>query len=89
MKMNAFIIFNWILILVNIEKTLNGICGTDKLKIKPISINVPELAKKNLLNADTYKPIAIGYDFSTLTRPSSMSTTIFSKIKTLLKETRE
>ena len=89
MKMNAFIIFNWVLILVNIEKTLNGICGTDKLKIKPISINVPELANKNLLNADTYKPIAIGYDFSTLTRPSSMSTTIFSKIKTLLKETRE
>ena len=39
-----------------------------------------------MLNAaGTYQPITIGYDFSTLNRPRSMSTEIFNNIKSLMR----
>ena len=86
--------FSCILILfLNIGIVLNHACGTDKLKINLNSLKVPSkekrIAKLSKLNAGNYEPIKIGYDFSTLNKPSSMSNTIFNNIKSLLQETRE
>ena len=73
---------------------LNHRCGADKLKIDLNSLKKPSKAKRisnlsKLNAAGTYQPITIGYDFSNLNRPPSMSTEIFNNIKSLLKETRE
>ena len=38
--------------------------------------------------ATSYTPISIGYDFTTLEKPSSMSSSTFSNVKSLLQETR-
>ena len=86
--------FSLILILfLNIGIVLNHACGTDKLKLNLNSLKVPSkekrIAKLSKLNAGNYEPIKIGYDFSTLNKPSSMSNTIFNNIKSLLQETRE
>ena len=73
---------------------LNHRCGADKLKIDLNSLKKPSKTKRisnlsKLNAAGTYQPITIGYDFSTLNRPRSMSTEIFNNIKSLLKETRD
>ena len=38
--------------------------------------------------ADGYTPIKIGYDFTTLQRPSSMTTSTYSLVKSILQQTR-
>ena len=79
-----------ILILIKISFTYNYKCGTDKFKLKPKSINLTPLLQKSSIkkeNAGAYNPIKIAYDFTTLKKPSSMSSTVFSNIKALLQDT--
>ena len=86
--MKAFII----LILIQIDLIYNHICGTNKLKFKPKSIDLSSKIKNSSIKnvkSSSYTPIAIGYDFSTLSRPSSMTSTVFSNVKSLLQETRQ
>ena len=81
-----------ILILIQIDLIYNHICGTNKLKFKPKSIDLSSKIKKASIKnvkSSSYTPIAIGYDFSTLSRPSSMTSTVFSNVKSLLQETRQ
>ena len=78
------------LILINIELILGHFCGSDKLKIKQKPLNFKEIKTSSVTKstADSYTPIKIGYDFTTLKRPSSMTTSTFSTVKSILKETR-
>ena len=93
--MNVFPTFNLIslIIFINIEILLcNSKCGADKLKIRPKTLNLTSKIKTNLVkstNSNVYTPISIGYDFTTLQKPTSMTSSIFSKVKSLLQETRE
>ena len=87
-------ILSLILILfLNIGIAHNHRCGTDQLKINLTSLNVPSrlqrISKLSKLKVGNYEPLKIGYDFSIFHKPSSMSTTIFNNIKSLLQETRE
>ena len=83
-------IFILALILINIETILGGPCGTDKLKIspKPLDLKVNKAIPITKTTADGYTPIKIGYDFTTLQRPSSMTTSTYSLVKSLLQQTR-
>ena len=78
------------LILINIEVILGHFCGSDKLKIKqkPLAFKEVKTSSVTKSTADSYTPIKIGYDFTTLERPSSMTTSTFSTVKSILKETR-
>ena len=89
--MRGFLIPNIILIIINVEKIYSLKCGLEKIKIKPKSLNLTEnkVHKDSFLKASSYTPIAIGYDFTTLRPPSSMSSSTFSNLKSLLQETRE
>ena len=73
---------------INIEEILNWKCGTDNLKIRPKELKIKRL-NINPTGPTDYVPIAIGYDFTTLKKPDSMSDSIFSDVKKILKETRE
>ena len=89
--MRSFFIPNIILIIINVEEIHPLKCGSNMIKIKPKSLNVTEhkVHKNSALKSSSYTPIAIGYDFTTLKQPNSMSSSIFSKLKSLLQETRE
>ena len=89
--MKIFMFFNFVLIFVNLELIMSGKCGSDQLKLKPKALNLTEKIKPNLkkITADSYTPISIGFDFTSLERPRTMSSSTFSKVKSLLKETRE
>ena len=78
-----------VLILFNFEGTYCGKCGSDKLNIKPKQLDLKPEDKKNLASSTSYTPIKIGFDFTPLIKPSSMSNSTFSQIKLLLKETRK
>jgi leishmanolysin len=88
--MAEFCILILILILINIETILGGPCGADKLKIspKPLDLKVNKAIPITKTTADGYTPIKIGYDFTTLKRPSSMTTSTYSLVKSLLQQTR-
>ena len=77
------------LIFLNIEGAHSEKCGADKLKIKPRQLDLESQNKKNLASSNSYTPIKIGFDFTSFTKPSSMSSSIFSQIKAILKETRK
>ena len=62
--------------------------GTDNLKIQPKELKIKRL-NINPTGPTDYVPIVIGYDFTTLKKPDSMSDSIFSGVKKILKETRE
>ena len=83
-------IFILALILINIETILGGPCGADKLKIspKPLDLKVNKAIPITKTTADGYTPIKIGYDFTTLQRPSGMTTSTYSLVKSLLQQTR-
>ena len=83
-------IFILALILINIETILGGPCGADKLKIspKPLDLKVNKAIPITKTTADGYTPIKIGYDFTTLQRPSSMTTSTYSLVKSILQQTR-
>ena len=86
--MDAFKITNLLLIFLQIEIVFNFKCGTDSLKIKPKLLNIESKIKVSSITKDTtYTPIKIGYDFSLLTKPSSMPESTFETMKSILKET--
>ena len=87
MKTNKFLVI--VLIFLNIEGAYSEKCGADKLKIKPRQLDLESQNKKNLASSNSYTPIKIGFDFTSFTKPSSMSSSIFSQIKAILKETRK
>ena len=81
-----------ILLLININFIQSFKCGADKIKLNPQPITLKSINKNQNLakaNAESTKPIAIGYDFSTLQKPSSMSTTTYNNIKSALKGVSE
>ncbi len=71
---------------------VNGIntskCGADKLKLKPAIINSTNIYDKKA-TASGYQPIKIGADFTSFTKPNSMDTNIFNKVKNLILDTFE
>ena len=77
-------------LLINFGFMQSHWCGADKIKLNPKPIKLKQVKKNsnsNLkTNADSYRPLTIGYDFSTLQKPSSMSSSTFNNIKTKLKE---
>ena len=87
MKVYKFLVI--VFIVLNIEGTHSGKCGSDKLKIKPKQLDLKSENKKNLASSTSYTPIKIGFDFTSFTKPSSMSSSKFSRIKAILKETRK
>ena len=89
--MKTFVILNVLLIFINIELILTWKCGSDKLNIspKPLNSSMHKTKKNNALRASSYTPIKIGYDFTSLKRPSSMSSSVFTNVKSLLQETRK
>ena len=86
--MKAIIFLFLLLTFVNIGEILNWKCGTDNLKIQPNELKIKRL-NIDPTGPTVYVPIAIGYDFTTLKKPDSMSDSIFSDVKKILKETRE
>ena len=87
MKTNKFLVI--VLIFLNIEGAYSEKCGADKLKIKPKQLDLESQNKKNIASSNSYTPIKIGFDFTSFTKPSSMSSSTFSQIKAILKETRK
>ena len=77
-------------LLINFGFMQSHWCGADKIKLNPKPIKLKQVKKNsnsNLkTNADSYRPLTIGYDFSTLQKPSSMSSSTFNNIKSKLKE---
>ena len=91
--MRTFISLTSILIFINRGIILNHKCGADQLKLNPKPNKLTSKIKRNLIGSKvkskTYTPIKIGYDFSTLIKPNTMSESSFTNIKSILKETRE
>ena len=91
--MKSLKIFSLLLMLFNIEIIIcTSKCGTDTLKIRPKKFNMTSKVETSSIkstSSDSYTPIKIGYDFTTLKKPSTMNATIFSDVKSILKETRE
>jgi hypothetical protein len=73
-------------LLINICFIQNQKCGADQIKLKPKPISLKSRKTQNLskVKADSYSPLTIGYDFSTLQKPSSMSSSTFTTIKNSL-----
>ena len=87
--MKSIIFLSLLLIFIQVEAKYSTKCGTDKLKIRPKPINLSKSSKMGSISkATSYTPISIGYDFTTLEKPSSMSSSTFSNVKSLLQETR-
>ena len=87
--MKAFKIWTLLLIFIQIETVLNFKCGTNKLKIKPKRLNIKQnLKASSSLKAPAYTPLEMGFDFTTLQKPSSMSSSTFQNVKRILRETR-
>ena len=85
--MNAFKISNLLLILLQIEIAFNFKCGTSSLKKKPKLLKIESKIRGNSITKEsTYTPIKIGYDFTLLTKPSSMPESTFETMKSILKE---
>ena len=92
--MRTFISFTSLLIFINIGIVLSHKCGLEQIKLNPKTINITAInIKRNLvgskINAKSYSPIKIGYDFTNLKKPNTMSDSSFSNMKSILKETRE
>ena len=59
------------------------------MKIKPKHLNIKRNNETSSILKDTGdQPIEIAYDFTTLKKPSSMSSSIFETVKSILKDTR-
>ena len=61
-------------------------CGAGKLNIKPGIVNITEEENKRRL-AKEFTNIKIKVDYSSFTKPNSMDSDIFNKIKSLIEET--
>ena len=87
--MNAFQICILLLISIQIESVISFKCGTDSLKIEPKLLNEQKNNKTSSILKDTeYTPIKMAFDFTTLKKPSSMSSSTFEKVKSILIDTR-
>ena len=65
-------------------------CGANLIKTKPLELSPePELNKMSSAKATAseYQPIKIGFDFSSFIKPSSMSDSVYSQIKNIIKDT--
>ena len=82
-----FITFLLFLLSIN-EINTSFRCGTDKLKIKPFNLNSTEDYEKRRL-ASGYTPIKIGVDFTSFSKPSSLTNSEFLKVKNLISETMD
>ena len=85
-----FIIIFLILISINEIKTFK--CGADKLKIKPKELKLNKTYYKKIskeVKDTSYTPIKIGMDYTSFSKPSSMSNDTFNKVKNLISETVE
>ena len=87
--MKAFQIWILLLIFIQIENVISFKCGTDSLKIKPKLLNEKQNDKTSSILKDTaYTPIKMAFDFTTLQKPSSMSSATFDNVKSILRDTR-
>ena len=87
--MKTFQIWILLIIFIQIETVISFKCGTNYLKIKPKYLNIKGNNKTRSILKDTGdQPIEIAYDFTTLKKPNSMSSSIFETVKNNLKETR-
>ena len=89
--MILFKIYKLVLIIIIIKVINSNKCGADKLDIKPKLLNITRKIKTSVTStagSDSYTPIAIGYDFTTLKKPKSMDESVFSNVKSVLQETR-
>ena len=67
-------------------------CGTDNLKINPKILNIESRLRSNIVSgniSETYTPIKIGYDFTTLDNSNYISSSSLANVKLILQETRE
>ena len=83
---------NFLLIFLNIGLIFSSKCGADKLKVKLKPVKDTKKIKRVSIsesNANSLTPIKIGFDFTTLKKPSSMSSSVFQTVTTLLQETRD
>jgi len=91
MKPENFVrFFTILLILSSISEILSFKCGADQLKLKPKELKYDnetsnKISKK--VTAASYTPIKIGMDYTSFTRPSSMSTTDFNTVRSIIEET--
>ena len=85
--------FNAIVLFISlINVILNSYCGADNLKIKPVNLEFDKETTKKMnqkLTAASYTPIKIGMDYTSLKKPSSMSTENFNNIKSIIDETTQ
>ena len=61
-------------------------CGTDNLKLKHLILNSTKTDDKRRL-AKSYTPIKIGVDYTPFTKPTSMSTSTYNKVKSYIDDT--
>ena len=90
--MKIIVLLYSILTFINVKMVLCHKCGANKLKIKLKHVNATSKINKNLIgkfNSNSYTPIKIGFDFTTLEKPTNMKTSTLSNVKSILKETRE
>jgi len=83
-KRKLILIFLLFFLTINEINTFK--CGADKLKIKPKHLNITQESEKRRL-ASSYTPIKIGVDFTSFSRPSSLSNNDFQRAKNLITET--
>jgi hypothetical protein len=85
--------FNAILLFISsIKEILNSHCGADDLKLKPINLEFDKETTQKMnkkLTAAAYTPIKIGMDYTSFQKPSSMTTSNFNTIKSIIDETTQ
>ena len=82
--------FTILLILSSINKIFNFKCGADQLKLVPKELILDKETNDKIqkkVNAASYTPIKIGMDYTSLSRPSSMSTTDYNNARSVIEET--
>ena len=89
MKRINFLLLTFIsiyIIIISINLSTPFKCGTDDLKIKPLTINTSNASKKRK-TANEYTPIKIKADYTSFTKINSMSDQTLQKAKQLIDET--
>ena len=90
--MKTIAYMNLLLIFLNIGLIFSSKCGADKLKVKLKPVKDTKKIKRMKIsesNANSLTPLKIGFDFTTLKKPSSMSSSVFNTVTSLLKDTRD
>ena len=83
-KKNNYITF--LCFFISINETYNFNCGANKLRLKPLNLNNTHTKDKRSLQLG-YKPIKIGIDYTSFSKPNSMSNSTFNNIKSLIEST--